>query len=156
MNEDVTRGVIELAETYQDQFEFKTRNEDETYVAVKSDAEDHEQLKSLIEEAHGDFLPDDYRHRFVYDALIAIAECDPTDELDDAFQWIEPDVYTSDLVKWFGSNTQRIGYVNEVRDDYGCTNFDSVVDEIRAGQERERHEVYHTVLTTLRNHAEAQ
>ncbi len=150
-----TKEVIELAKEYRHHFKKRERSDGEEFFCLSDDAP--EELETLVEEVHGDFLPDDWRYRFIWESLIQIGEAEPEDEpLEDLYQWIEADIYTSDLLKWFGSNTQRIGYVDEARNEYGCEHLDSVVDEIRVGQEREKHEVFFSVLNSLKEQVTEQ
>jgi hypothetical protein len=75
-----------------------------------------EYIKDLVLKAHGDpesgifFLQDDWRYEFVHDALRAIVD---TDDLEDAFESITPNVYTAELTAWLNSNIQRIYYLND-------------------------------------------
>ncbi len=155
MSEELNREVIGLAEQYRPLFEKRERSEGEEYFRLSDDAP--EELESLVQEAHGDFLPDDWRYRLIWEALISLEEAEPEDEpLEDLYQWIEADTYTSDLLKWFGSNSRRIAYVDEARDHFGCENFESVIDEIRVGQEREKHKVFFEVLNGLRDIVKAR
>lgn len=151
-----TEEIIDLAQRYIGFFESQERA-GETFIRLTLDAPDG--LKELVKEAHGDFLPDDYRYEFIYESVATIAEAEgfkPDRDLEDLYQWIDADVYFGDLVSWFGSNSKRTEYVDEIRNEHGCEPFDSVKDEIRAGQEKEKHEVFFTVLNKLREQAEAQ
>jgi hypothetical protein len=81
--------------------------------------------------AHGDgaMLPDDWRYDFIVQALIALDEGGE----------LEADVCTNELSAWFASNVNRLGYVDDARDDFGPGK--SVIDDLQIGQLAEKQEV---------------
>jgi hypothetical protein len=97
-------------------------------------------------------MPDDYRYKFIEDALIMIADQDEdADDLD--CPEIEADSYTSELTKWLHSRNDRVYYLTEALEEY------EIKDGFQALQEaqlREREEVYHSVLSSLRELYDAQ
>lgn len=66
-------------------------------------------VSDLVREAHGNMLPDDFRFRFIADALYALADTEDPDDIEP-----EPDVYSTDLLAWAGSNANRwAGYCDD-------------------------------------------
>ena len=71
-----------------------------------------EWMTDIARAAHDDsgILPDDYRYRFMEETLDQIAEWGDfanVDEIREALDEIEADVYTSDLTAWLGSMASR-------------------------------------------------
>jgi hypothetical protein len=81
--------------------------------------------------AHGDgaMLLDDWRYDFIVQALIALDEGSE----------LEADDYTNELCTWLASNVNRVGYVDDARDDFGPGK--SVIDDLQIGQLTEKQEV---------------
>ena len=107
-----------------------------------------EWVRDLIYEAHGGMMPDDFKFRFVAEALSALADSEDTDE---AREGLEPDVYHGRLLEWVGTNLNRAGYVDEVIEEGGVSDFFSL---LQAGQARELDEVFTLVLSALETRAE--
>lgn len=105
-----------------------------------------EWITALVREAHGDMLPDDFRYEAIRHAVSYIEEVGD-EENAHGFADSMVDVYTSDLLAWLGSNTQRVGYVDEARSELGGRN--SIIEEIAQGQYEELSEVYHSVYASL-------
>ena len=105
-----------------------------------------EWVTELVHDAHGDFLPDDWRYDKIRDALEFIAESnDPEDSAEFADQAV--DVYTNDRLAWLSSNLRRASYVDDARENLGATN--SIIDDIGLGQYQEAGEIYGSVLNSL-------
>lgn len=105
-----------------------------------------EELKNLVQNAHADFLPDDFRYDFIYEALQAFADCQVDDDLDDIF--LEAAIYNHRLIEWLGSNIKRVGYCDEAQSEYGLENPD-VMALITHGQQMEKDEVLALVREAL-------
>ncbi len=97
----------------------------------------------FVSHADGALLPDDWRYVFIVQALIAL---DEESEL-------EADIYTSDLCAWLASNVNRVGYVDEVRDEYR-TAESGIVADLQAGQLAEKREVLDLVSAFLKDLAD--
>lgn len=141
-----------LAEKYASMFCTKIRKQSGDRYACVIDLYSNEpdyyesDLHKLIKDAHADMLPDDYKFDFIVQALDAIAECSA--DLEDIS--IEPDIYNFDLFKWVQSHGERQGYCNEVLAEYGhgiCLDFMAIIAQ---AQQREKEEVLHSVLESLR------
>lgn len=109
-----------------------------------------EWLFELVHEAHGDFLPDDWRYKTISEALEWIADGnDPGDAgsfADDAV-----DVYTGARFAWLASNLNRAGYVDEAVQELGDGAYPKggIVEAIGWGQYTEAAEVFGTVERLL-------
>lgn len=103
-------------------------------------------LEDLVREAHGEFLPDDFRYEVIYSALVAFADCRTTDDLEEVR--VEADVYSHDLIRWLGSNLRRIAYCDEAQAEFGLEMAD-VMTLITYGQQREKDEIVDLVREGL-------
>ena len=121
---------------------------------LKSDAP--QWVNDLVYKVHdnGNILPDDYRHRFIVEALEAIAE-QPEAGLEPAELTceIEPDVYSSDVITWLGSHAIRAAYVDEAVQEFGWPD-EGVMTAIRWGQRLEIEEVFDLVANALAEEAQ--
>lgn len=131
--------IQEKAAEISKMFVEKTRDDGSKYWST--DSEDVA-IRDMCHDAHGEMLPDDWKYRFIVDALDLIAE---TDDVDDVT--IEPDVYTADLTAWLASHNGRVYYLTQALEEYG------EIDGFRAlacAQAFEREEVYFSVLSSIR------
>ena len=88
--------------------------------------------------SEGAMLPDDWRYVFIVEALVALE-----DETE-----LEADIYTSELCAWLASNVNRVGYVDDARDERG-RDAKSIFDELQLGQLTEKREVFDQVTAFL-------
>lgn len=130
--------VQELARQYANWFETATRTDGTDYIRLRTEDED---IKNLIRDAHGDFMPCDIRYQFIHEALEAIAESDDVDDI-----CLEPDCYNRDLLKWVSSNLRRASYVDEAIENSSYENFYSA---LMLGQSAEKEEVLYSVKASL-------
>ena len=145
----MSKTVNELAREALEWFITDTRNNGEKFIKTKEGRPDW--LENLIFTAHDDMLPDDYRYKFIEDALIMIADQDEDADLD--CPEIEADIYTSDLTKWLHSRNDRVCYLTEALEEY------EIKDGFQAlylAQLCERGEVYYSVLNSLRELCEEE
>ncbi len=132
---------------------FTTKQRDEeTIVVHKAGAE--QWVKDMCQEAHAGMFPDDYRYRFIWEAVEAIADTDESADLDDvAHEFADSvSVYTNELYEWLRSHSTRGGYVDEAVAELG--HGDSITDDIMRGQYQERREVFGLVLQALQERAD--
>jgi hypothetical protein len=130
--------IQELARQYADMFITAQRDNEETYLTLR---DSNDNLMSLIRDAHGDMMPDDFKYQFIHEALEAIAETDDIDDIN-----LEPDCYNRDLVKWVSSNLIRASAVDEAVENYSYKCFYSA---LRMGQSAEKEEVLYFVRSSL-------
>lgn len=97
----------------------------------------------LCLDAHGDFMPDDWKYEFIQDALRHIAD-GQTDELPD-LDAIYP--YTADRLRWIGSNLNRPSYCDEAMEE--CGKPADTLTLIAWGMQKELEEVHSRVLEFL-------
>ena len=145
----MNKAVNELAKEALEWFTTDTRDNGEEFVKTKEGRPDW--LENLIFTAHGDMMPDDYRYKFILDALEIIANSDQEAELD--YPEIEADIYTRDLTAWLHSRNDRICYLTEALEEYEIKDGFWALQE---AQLREREEVYFSVLNSLRELRENQ
>lgn len=140
--------VQELADEYGRYFQKDKRENGEEFWKAKDAPQE---LNDLIMEAHGGMIADDHRYEYVYESLDIISNKE--EDLDDVSEEIDGrvDVYNHDLIEWLGSNLERIGYVDEAREEFGGEHSESIMRDIMLGQYREREEVYGSVLQGLRD-----
>ena len=108
------KSLQDLASYYYKFFTTNERPNGDKIVVLKDDAP--EELKELVRDAHGDMLPDDYKYRFIEDALGNFADYDDPDS---AIDEMESDVYTSDLTEWLNSSNNRVYYLSDALSEYG-------------------------------------
>lgn len=126
-------------------------DDDSYYVRRKDDAP--EWVTDLVYAAHHgwtDWLPDDYRYKWTWYALDAIAQADDPEDGASEFADGAVDVYTNRLNAWLGSNLNRVSYVDDAREEFFTgESGGSVTDDIMRGQYAEAYEVYGLVLTWI-------
>jgi hypothetical protein len=149
-------ALHEIAREAVEAFETATREDSTSYVRLKDDAP--EWIGEAVQKAHGDFLPDDWRYAYIEGSFRLIADAgedEGLDELADQFA-DDSDIYTGNLLAWLSSNLRRVGYVDEARDEFGAASFESVTQEITAGQAAERREVFAAVRVAVLKEATRQ
>jgi len=140
---NMSKTVNELAREALEWFEIGTRDNGEKFVKTKDGRP--EWLEALIFNAHGDMSLDDYRYKFIKDALQYISDQDEGADLD--YPEIEADIYTGDLTAWLNSRNDRVYYLTEALEEYEIKNgFQALHD----AQIIEKEEVYWSVLESLR------
>lgn len=134
------------------------REDGDEYVRVRDGSP--EWVTELVRAGHqdgsdGGMLPEDYRYRFVREAVDAIAEADDDADLYEiGVEYADdlPDA-THELTSWLGSMASRYGYVDESISENGVHTGEGVLDLIRRGMAAERSEVYDRVLGFLTERA---
>ncbi|MGE0881897.1 MAG: hypothetical protein AB7O61_24860 [Acidimicrobiia bacterium] len=143
-------NISELAAQAYAQFERRTRDNGDDYYTTKDGTP--EWIVSLVRDAHGDMLPDDWRYDAIHSALSHIADSDAEtrDDLHDEqsqFADSNVDTYNGARTAWLGSHLSRIGYVNEATETFGPS--DDVMQSIGMGQYMESEEVFASVVDSL-------
>jgi|GEM_PF-5098671 len=105
----------DLAREYLGWFETAIREDGSKYFRLKSGAPNG--LKDLIRVTHDEMFPDDWRYKFIYEALTIIAEYEGNNIWEMIYE-IEPDHRDSELVNWLGSHSWRPAYVDEINSFY--------------------------------------
>jgi hypothetical protein len=145
----------QLAHEAYDQFEYAERPDGETFERLKDGAP--EWVHELVREAHGEFLPDDWRYDAIKSALAHIYDTGPEDADDvDPHEFADQhvDVYTSARLAWLSSNLQRASYVDEAASEGLIDPDTDEVGRIGVGQYMEALEVMGSVLESLRERLE--
>lgn len=130
-------------------FETRTRDDGSEFVALKDSAP--EWASDFVREAHGtEILPDDYRYRWISEALDLLAEADDPSDPDLHGEFMDgASIYTHDLLAWLSSNLTRIAYCDQAAEDFGTKDDADLTSRIQLGQALERSEVFHNVLREL-------
>ena len=123
---------------------------DETITVLADGAP--EWVRDLVREAHGDFLPDDWRYTAIRSAVDALADGSDPDE---GGEWADSnvDVYNGARLSWLSSHLSRAGYCDEGVDELGGADLDTF-ERIGLGQYMELSEIWSLVVQSLRQHAE--
>jgi hypothetical protein len=103
----------------------------------------------LVYEAHGNFLPDDWRYSCIRSALEFIHDNDADEDSSHEFADGEVDVYTNERFAWLSSSLRRADYVDQAVEDFGSNPEAGIVDQIGLGQYAEAQEVYASVISSL-------
>ena len=146
MQTESATTVQGLAQSYAELFTKDTRSDGQDFWKV--DGDKAAGLQSLIEDAHGDMFPDDFKYETIHSALCDIADVGT----DDAVDGLEAGVYNSDLLKWLSSDLSRAEYVNEAMTELGLSFGDidgGVMGMIGLGQIKEKREIYSSVIASL-------
>lgn len=129
------------------QFELRTRSDGSLYWTY-----DHAAapawIGEMVQQAHGDMLPDDHKYEFVRDALVILSEEDDPDNYSDRLDY-DVDIHNHALLTWLGSHSHRAGYVNDAAREYGLPEPFDIMQTIQRGQYVEREEVLHSVQAYL-------
>lgn len=108
-------------------------------------------VNDLCRVAHSDghsyMLPDDWRYRFIEEALREIIEVDDSEDPSDLR--VQPDDATHDLLSWVSSRTDRPAYCDEAQGEGFFTQSSTFMERIQAGQYLEKNEVLSSVLASL-------
>lgn len=131
--------IQEKAAQIRSTFVEKIRTDGTKYWSTESE---EAEIKELCYAAHDDMMPDDWKYRFIVDALNLVAEADDVDGVT-----IEPDIYTADLTAWLASHNGRVDYLTRVLEE--CDTTDGI-EAIAMAQAFEREEVYFSVLSSIR------
>lgn len=132
--------------------ETATRPDGTTFTRTKDDAP--EWVEWLVREAHGSFLPDDWRYEAVRSALGWIHDNEP--DMDAAHEWADSyvDVYTMARLAWLSSHLQRQVYVDEAASEFGHDPEAGIAAAIGLGQYMEAREVFEAVAQALTEQAD--
>lgn len=142
-----TRTIQEVASEAAGWFEGARREDDSTFVRTRDGAP--EWVTHLVREAHGDFLPDDWRYSVLRDALFVIEESGDDDDARTEFLDGCVDVYTSDRIAWLATHLYRVSYCDEAAEEGLVAQDAGIVERIGAGQYMEASEVFGLVLAFL-------
>lgn len=149
MDQKIRDEIQNLAEVALHWFERRRRHDGNKYWAVKEGAPYW--VKDLVRAAHdkGRLLPEDFRYRFIVEALEAIVENPEEPEI----LW-EPDIYLRRLLAWLESGSSyRIILVDKVVSELG---WHGLYEALQAGQLREKEEVLGLVLEFMERKIEKE
>jgi hypothetical protein len=133
----------------------KTRDNGETFYCLSDNSP--EWMREAMQDAHSDFLPDDYKYRMIHECAAALTDYEP-DSWEDSLHEIADglvDVYTSDLTAWLASDVRRVGYCEEAATEYGLTISDAdFAKRIMLGQYAEYMEILSALVSAIESESE--
>lgn len=145
--------IQKLARECAEMLETQKRDNGKSYVAFKRDAP--EWMRDMARDAHGDLLPDDFIYEYIAEALEAISMADDAEDIERACDELEPDVYTSGILKWLSA--RGFMCVDEALSDCGMQ-VDGVnttlFDAVMLAQVEEKRRVFNAVVHFLKQRAE--
>lgn len=108
-----------------------------------------EWIAEMVQDAHGDMFPDDWKYLTISAACEWIADND--DPLDTSSDFADSmvDVYTGRRFAWLASNLNRAGYCDEALENGMIDLKGGIVELIGAGQYEEAGEIYGSVLSSI-------
>ena len=140
--------VQELAKLARCAFSLETRDNGSEYWNRNQCAP--EWIMELCHTAHGDMLPDDYRYRFIVQALDALEEAEDPDEARDGYEF-EYRYYR--VIEWLSSHPgHRLEYCDQWAEEFGRCFIKDTVSQLQGGQLLERLEVLELVRGSLEAH----
>lgn len=121
---------------------FKTAKRTDGTVFVNKTHDAPEDLIELIRSIHKDYffdsIPNDWIYDQIYEAFCELSEYDIEDLA------LDPDIYNSQLYKWFG-NSYADQYCAEYAEEIGFNQPKNIWDQIRGGQWLAKDRIYRAV-----------
>lgn len=144
---DTPRTIHTLAREMADAFETRTRPSSGDDLDTLRDGSP-EWMRDVCRAAHGDMFPDDWRYRMIRAAVewLADEDNDPDESAEFADDFVP--IYNGERIDWLASHVDRIGYVDEAREEFGASDL-GVMGDIGWGIYMEASEVYGLVVGAL-------
>ena len=127
---------------------FETRQRDDGAAFITTRGDSPVWLDDLVRDAHGDFLPDDWRYSAIRAALDFIADNPDAEDYGGEFADEAVDTYSHARLQWLASNLNRASYVDDACEEFGAEGL-TTVERIGLGQYAEASEVYGSVWASL-------
>jgi len=145
MSKDIQTIATDLVAS----FNTKEKSTGEHFYYVE-DTEANEELKDFIrDQIHQDYLPDDFKYKTVYQFLEAVSLGNT--DYDNAIDYVQPDYYYPDLLKWSSSNLNRAEYINEALTEFEIKEHEQL---LRSAQWIEIEEICSQTYSFLEQQAE--
>jgi hypothetical protein len=142
--------IHSLAGEAYDCFERRERDNGDSFVSLKDNAP--EWLSDLVRDAHGDFLPDDWRYASIRSALGAIHDAGEDADVDDlSFEFADSNVDTHNAARceWLASHLARGFYCDDAVNEGLVADDSGIFTRIGIGQYIESREVFESVRRSL-------
>ena len=139
-------NIQDLAQEIVSYFTIKTRENGKTFICCVTNTPGY--VSKLIMNCHDDTLPDNFKYKCIYEFLLALSEDQHPEDIEN---YIEPDVYNSDLLAWLSSHAYRTDYVNRAVNEI-CNSMDGnfdIMKTIGQGQWLEKCEILHALIAEL-------
>ena len=143
-----TLTIQSVAQEMLDNLETKTRQDGAEF---KRNKKEIEWQKDIIHKAHGDKLSDDYVYEFVYDTLCVLCECEEGQEEECIYE-MKADCYTDNLTAWLHSRCDRVYYLTEALEEFGCKDG---FEALTIAQQKEIQEVAFAVYNGIQEYVES-
>ena len=143
--------VKEYANKMYSAMERAARRDGSEYVRLKYNCENEKEYTSIIYDVHADLnqgLPDDFTYRVIREMLAEIEDQEDIGSPED----IEADIYTSELLDWMREDLSRVERVNDALKDLGG---DDIISLMMYAQVQEKEEIYHSLVSHIRERLEA-
>jgi hypothetical protein len=127
-------------------FVFKKRNDGSEFYSLIDNAPEY--LTELVHNAHNDFMPDDYKYEFIYDALDIIRDYEDEDYYYEGLDNYT-ECHTAKLLTWLASNINRMNYLEDVINNMFPAGNVKIFDALMGAQYTEREEVLNSVLSSI-------
>lgn len=128
----------------------RTRPDESEYICIDESHKLADDLKDLVRAVHedGQMLPDDQRYRLLAKVIDALLEYVAAEgNRGDGWDYLEADIYTSDLTGWLHSSVRRMTFVSDVLEmDLGIQSAGALLQE---AQLQEIAEIYGLVIDWL-------
>ncbi len=134
------RTIQEAAREYLTFFEVRSIESGEVWRPAEGAPPE---LMRIVRDAHGGYMPDDHRYRFIVEALELVAECENVERVE-----VIPDNQASRLTGWLNSKINRLEYMTRAMAEFESKDS---LQLLTAAQYIERREVLEAVIDTLRS-----
>lgn len=127
----------------------KVRDDGTRYVALEEG--DQDWMRGVVQDAHGEMFPDDYRYRMISEAAESIAggDTDPHEMADAAVS-----CYHGERIAWLGSYGNRWQYVDDAVEELGYPG--DLSQAIAYGWYGEATETWNLLMSALAEQAEQE
>lgn len=139
----------QIAASYLEAFQSKSRENGESFYFIEDKSEHHELQDFIRDHVHQGYLPDDFKYQTVYQFIEAVSLGNT--DYDNAIDYVQPDYYYPDLLKWSSSNLNRAEYINEALTEFEIKDHERL---LRSAQWKEIEEICSQTYGFLEQQAE--
>ena len=136
INTEIT-SITDLAEYFEEFFEYKARKDGQTYIVFSEDAP--EELRELVRDAHNGELPNNLCYETARDVLYMFSNGENDRDLEAAKS-------NKDLLDWISECPRRMYYVDKVMTEY---HIKELSDALSLGQLAHKREIFNSVKKSL-------
>ena len=141
----------ELAKAMADAFETAYRpGTGDEFIRLKEGSPDW--MRTMVQSAHGDFMPDDVRYSMIRECVIELADWQDWDETHMLVDG-RVDIYNHDRLKWLASSLKRAQYCDDAREEGLVGDDADMFQRIAVGQYMEYQEIVESLVEDLSAYA---